>query len=94
MPGLSGRKTAGSQYSCGFPFCVLADFYRNRSRKFSFGIFHLHRIWGIVDRKACASFRLHVMESKGLFYFDLLLLRDGRFAWVLFDMEETKEVIG
>lgn len=34
-----------------------------------FGIFHLHRIWGLVDRNSYAEFWINVMESKGLFYF-------------------------
>lgn len=36
-----------------------------------FGIFHLHRIWGIVDRASYAAFWIGVMESKGIFYFAL-----------------------
>lgn len=37
-----------------------------------FGIFHLHRIWGLMDRDAYADFWINVMESKGLFYFTLM----------------------
>ena len=37
-----------------------------------FGIFHLHRIWGLVDRNSYATFWINVMESKGLFYFVLM----------------------
>ena len=37
-----------------------------------FGIFHLHRIWGLVDRKSYATFWMNVMESKGIFYFVLM----------------------
>lgn len=37
-----------------------------------FGIFHLHRIWGLVDREAYASFWITVMENKGAFYFTLM----------------------
>lgn len=33
------------------------------------GIFHLHRIWGLVDRSSYAEFWINVMESQGLFYF-------------------------
>lgn len=36
------------------------------------GIFHLHRIWGLVDRETYAAFWIDVMESKGLFYFVLM----------------------
>ena len=31
-----------------------------------FGIFHLHRIWGILDRKAYDEFWLGIMESRGV----------------------------
>ena len=37
-----------------------------------FGSFHLHRIWGLIDRKAYADFWVGVMEQKGLFYFLLM----------------------
>ena len=37
-----------------------------------FGIFHLHRIWGLVDRESYAAFWLNVMENKGIFYFLLM----------------------
>lgn len=32
-----------------------------------FGIFHLHRIWGIIDRKAYTEFWIGVMNEKGVF---------------------------
>ena len=28
-----------------------------------FGIFHLHRIWGLIDRKSYANFWLGIMEK-------------------------------
>ena len=37
-----------------------------------FGIFHLHRIWALIDRESYASFWLGVMKSKGLIYFLLM----------------------
>ena len=37
-----------------------------------FGVFHLHRIWGLVDRASYAAFWINVMESKGIFYFVLM----------------------
>lgn len=37
-----------------------------------FGIFHLHRIWGLVDREIYATFWINVMENKGVFYFVLM----------------------
>lgn len=37
-----------------------------------FGIFHLHRIWGIIDRTAYAGFWLGVLCNKGAFYYLLM----------------------
>ena len=37
-----------------------------------FGIFHLHRIWGLIDRESYARFWLGTMENKGMFYFALM----------------------
>ena len=37
-----------------------------------FGIFHLHRIWALIDKESYASFWLGVMKSKGLIYFLLM----------------------
>lgn len=37
-----------------------------------FGVFHLHRIWGLMDRNAYAGFWLRVMEEKGGFYYLLM----------------------
>lgn len=34
-----------------------------------FGIFHLHRIWGLIDRKSYAAFWIGVMEQKTFAYF-------------------------
>ena len=36
-----------------------------------FGLFHLHRVWGLIDRSAYAEFWISVLENKGLFYFEL-----------------------
>ena len=38
----------------------------------AFGLFHLHRIWGLIDRSSYASFWLGILEKKGLFYFLLM----------------------
>lgn len=38
----------------------------------AFGSFHLHRIWGLIDRDHYARFWMGVLESKGLFYFVLM----------------------
>ena len=37
-----------------------------------FGIFHLHRIWGLVDRKSYADFWIGVLEEKGIFYYSVM----------------------
>ncbi len=37
-----------------------------------FGLFHLHRIWALVDRDAYARFWLGVMDGKGVFYYVLM----------------------
>ncbi|MGN0537269.1 MAG: hypothetical protein ACI4M3_04770 [Acutalibacteraceae bacterium] len=37
-----------------------------------FGAFHLHRIWGLIDRKSYADFWIGVLEEKGIFYFVLM----------------------
>lgn len=37
-----------------------------------FGLFHLHRIWGLVDRNSYAEFWLDVLNNKGVFYFTLM----------------------
>ena len=34
-----------------------------------FGLFHLHRIWGLFDRKSYASFWMSILENKGLPYY-------------------------
>lgn len=37
-----------------------------------FGLFHLHRIWGLIDRESYADFWLGVLENKGMFYYVLM----------------------
>lgn len=37
-----------------------------------FGIFHMHRIWGLIDRKSYADFWLNTMQEKGIFYYTLM----------------------
>ena len=39
-----------------------------------FGLFHLHRIWGLIDRKSYADFWVGLMESKGIMYFVVMIL--------------------
>ncbi len=38
----------------------------------AFGLFHLHRIWGLIDRKSYAKFWMDALENKGAFYFSLM----------------------
>lgn len=38
----------------------------------AFGLFHLHRIWGLIDRDSYAGFWMGVLESRGVFYFVLM----------------------
>jgi hypothetical protein len=37
-----------------------------------FGLFHMHRIWGLVDRTGYANFWLGVMNNRGVLYFSLM----------------------
>lgn len=37
-----------------------------------FGLFHLHRIWGIIDRNSYADFWIRVLNEQGLFYYILM----------------------
>ena len=37
-----------------------------------FGLFHLHRIWALIDRERYALFWLGVMRSRGVLYFLLM----------------------
>lgn len=37
-----------------------------------FGLFHLHRIWALIDRNSYAGFWMGILENKGLFYFALM----------------------
>ena len=37
-----------------------------------FGMFHLHRIWGLIDRTSYAKFWTGILESKGVSYFVIM----------------------
>ncbi len=37
-----------------------------------FGLFHLHRIWGLIDRKAYADFWIGILNNKGLPYYSIM----------------------
>lgn len=39
-----------------------------------FGVFHLHIIWGLIDRKSYADFWIGVLQEKGLIYYSLMAL--------------------
>lgn len=39
-----------------------------------FGVFHLHRIWGLVDRESYADFWLRILENKNGFYYILIIV--------------------
>lgn len=43
------------------PWCFIA-----------FGLFHLHRVWGLIERDFYAEFWIGVLENRGLFYFVLM----------------------
>lgn len=38
----------------------------------AFGLFHLHRIWALIDRNSYAKFWMELLENKGVFYFGLM----------------------
>lgn len=42
-----------------------------------FGLFHMHRIWALVDRETYASFWIGIMEKKGAPYFLIMGLLAG-----------------
>lgn len=42
-----------------------------------FGAFHLHRIWGIIDRQSYAGFWVGVMLSRGVVYYLLMGILAG-----------------
>lgn len=37
-----------------------------------FGVFHMHRIWGLLDRENYSDFWLGIMNEKGIFYYTLM----------------------
>ena len=42
-----------------------------------FGVFHMHRIWALVDRQSYADFWMGIYEEKGVTYFILMGLLAG-----------------
>lgn len=51
------NKTKGMRISAWEPWFFIA-----------FGLFHLHRIWALIDRNSYAGFWMSILENKGLFY--------------------------
>ena len=37
-----------------------------------FGMFHLHRIWGLIDRNSYSNFWIGILENKGISYFVIM----------------------
>ena len=42
-----------------------------------FGLFHLHRVWGLLDREDYAAFWLGVLTERGAFYWALMAVLGG-----------------
>ena len=42
-----------------------------------FGLFHLHRVWGLLDRESYAAFWLGVLTERGAFYWALMAALGG-----------------
>ena len=42
-----------------------------------FGVFHMHRIWALIDRQSYADFWMGIYEEKGVTYFALMGLLAG-----------------
>lgn len=39
-----------------------------------FGVFHLHRTWGLIDRSSYAKFWISILERKGVLYYFLMVV--------------------
>ena len=39
-----------------------------------FGLFHLHRIWGLIDRQSYADFWMNLLNTKGFAYFAIMIV--------------------
>lgn len=37
-----------------------------------FGIFHLHRVWALIDRNGYSNFWLKILNNKGILYFAIM----------------------
>lgn len=42
-----------------------------------FGLFHLHRVWALIDRQSYADFWMGTMEEKGLTYYSVMCILAG-----------------
>ena len=59
-----------------------------------FGVFHLHRIWGLIDRESYADFWLDTMENKGFVYFALMIILTSLCVLGIIVFFKNKENIG
>ena len=57
----------------------------------AFGLFHLHRIWGLIDRISYAGFWMGVLENKGLFYFVLMGIMAMLCVCIMHKVIDTKK---
>ena len=48
-----------------------------------FGLYHLHRVWGLLDRESYAAFWLGVLTERGAFYWALMAALGGLCLWAL-----------
>lgn len=39
-----------------------------------FGLFHLHRIWGLIDRESYADFWVGILENRSWLYYGLMIV--------------------
>ena len=42
-----------------------------------FGVFHIHRIWGLIDRQSYTDFWLGLMQGRGVIYYLLMSMLAG-----------------
>lgn len=59
-----------------------------------FGLFHLHRIWGLIDRNSYTAFWIGVLESRGLFCFIFLMMFVMEYMIILHKMDMLISVVG
>ena len=42
-----------------------------------FGVFHIHRIWGLIDRQSYTDFWIGLMQGRGVIYYLLMSMLAG-----------------